>query len=64
MDGVSCTALLASIRVPVCKMSKVLNVVLDVAESAIDYVQLGLLISVVYKYLLVIFGVSPRVVKS
>lgn len=45
-------------------MSKVLNVVLDVAESAIDYVQLGLLISVVYKYLLVIFGVSPRVVKS
>lgn len=47
-------------------MSKVLNVVLDVAESAIDYVQLGLFTSVVYKYkyLLVIFGVSPRVVKS
>lgn len=45
-------------------MSKVLDVILDVAESAIDYVQLGLLISVIYKHLLVIFGVSPRVVKS
>lgn len=39
-----------------------INVILDIAESVIGYVQFGWFTSV-YKYLLVIFGVSPRVMK-